>query len=421
MGNVYRSLTGVVQETLHRSKANFMVFAQKKGSDAADLNDATKELEKITVDRFGRLKEEVRDSQDVVTAESQRAQQVIQSLRTNMARLREMEDTDRRKDIASQRMAENFGTRIRDLQSAVEKKEEALKSQLSEVNDLKSKMDAQAKRITQLQEAMEHAKAEMASQAKRAGQIMASSNAKITTLEGELKETREIVREKDSTIKGFEQNHIAKIQDLESQLRTKEKDLADRNKEVNDLKSAVKLLTKGIKEGSSLFRQAEALASILPEDILADPQAENIGAADAGKQLQTAEEKPAASQFTAPIVIYKATAPRNISTVVVGKQLKRGGEKQVISRFQDVGIMSNVRDAARETVSRDAFDLIIHEFGDGTNLMRPIASRVVRDHVKALGESMEKFPKTRLTELFEALSGSDDNLKAGFRALLGEL
>lgn len=375
MGKVYRSLTGVVQETLHRSKTNSMVFAREKGSDAASLNDATEEFEKIIVDRMGRLKAAVRHSQAVVTDEVQHAEQVIQTLRTNIAvleaKLGEMEDTLRRKDVASQRMEESLSTKIRDLQSAVEKKEEALESQVSEVNDLKSKIDAQAKQVTQLEKAIQQAKAEAASETKRAEQMTASSNAKFTTLEAQLRETQEIVR--------------AKIQDLESQLRTKEKDLADRNKEINDLKSEVKLLTKGVEERSSLFKQAEALANIQAEDILADSQAQNTG------------------------------------TVVAGEQLKTGEEKLVTSRFQDVGVTSNVSHAARETVSRDAFDLIMREFGELSNVMGSIASLIVRDHVKALGESMEKFPKTRLTELLEALSGSDDKLKTGFRERLGEL
>jgi hypothetical protein len=112
---------------------------------------------------------------------------------------------------------------------------------------------------------------------------------------------------------------------------------------------------------------------------------------------------------------------QDTGTVVAGEQLKTGEEKLVTSRFQDVGVMSNVRNAARETVSRDAFDRIIGEFGELTNVMRPIASVIILDHVKALGESMEKFPKTRLTELLEALSGSDDKLKPGFRKPLGKL
>ncbi len=123
MGKVYRSLTGAVLETLHRSKTNSMIFAREKGSDAASLNDATEEFEKIIVDRIGRLKAAVRDSQAVVAGASQHAEQVIETLRTNIAvleaKLRETEDTVRRKDVASQRIEESLSTKIRDLQSAV--------------------------------------------------------------------------------------------------------------------------------------------------------------------------------------------------------------------------------------------------------------------------------------------------------------
>jgi hypothetical protein len=57
------------------------------------------------------------------------------------------------------------------------------------------------------------------------------------------------------------------------------------------------------------------------------------------------------------------------------------------------------------------------EFSKLTNVMGSIASLIVRDHVRALGESMEEFPQTRLTELLDSLSGqiTDDKLKADFR------
>jgi len=55
-------------------------------------------------------------------------------------------------------------------------------------------------------------------------------------------------------------------------------------------------------------------------------------------------------------------------------------------------------------------------------VLGPKASTVVRDHVAALGESMERFPKARVKELIEIVSQEipDDNLKIGFREVLGE-
>jgi hypothetical protein len=68
-------------------------------------------------------------------------------------------------------------------------------------------------------------------------------------------------------------------------------------------------------------------------------------------------------------------------------------------------------------VSRDALDRLIADFSELTNVIGSIASLIVRDHVRALGESMEEFPQRRLTELVESLSGqiADAKLKAKFR------
>ena len=65
-------------------------------------------------------------------------------------------------------------------------------------------------------------------------------------------------------------------------------------------------------------------------------------------------------------------------------------------------------------MSQDAFDRLIAEFSELTNVIGSIASLIVRDHVRALGESMEEFPQRRLKELLESLSGqiADDKLES---------
>ena len=65
MTKVYQSVRGVVQGTLHRRKPHLMVSARVKDSDSS-LNDGIQELEKILVDRIGRLKTAVSDDQAVV-------------------------------------------------------------------------------------------------------------------------------------------------------------------------------------------------------------------------------------------------------------------------------------------------------------------------------------------------------------------
>lgn len=355
MSKVYQSVRGVVQGTLYRRKPHLMVSARVKDKDGS-LNDAIEELEKIFVDGIGRLKAAVSDDQAVVASETQHAEQVIEGLKANIAvleaRLRETEDTVNRKDIASQKMEESLGTAIRDLQSVVKKKEEALESRDSEVNDLKSKIDVLAEQVTQSELAIQQAKGEAASKAQHAEQVIEGLKIEIATLHGQLRQTEQIVGGTDSTIKGLDQ---------------------DRNRQAINLQAEVAPQMNGMSDS-----KVEALVDI---------QTRAIGTVAAGEQLKTAEEQPTALHFSA------------------------------------AGVTPIVTEAVRETVSQDAFDRLMAEFGELTNVMPSIASLIVRDHVRALGESMEEFPRTRLPKLLESLSQevSDDELKADFCERFGKV
>ncbi len=256
-------------------------------------------------------------------------------------------------------------------------KEEVLESRDNEVNDLKSKIDGHAKQMAELELTVEGAKVEAAGQAERADHLAESFKAKVPALEGQLRDTEENVRKQESTIKGLEQNLTAKIQDFESQVRNKEELLAGRDAKINDLKSQLNLLTKGIGEMSSFFKQAEALAAA---------EGQGVGTAVLNESLKQREEKPATFQSKSPRV-----------TPIVP-------------------------DAPREIVSPDLFYRITGELTEVKGIVRPMASIIVRDHVLALGESMEKFPKTRLPELLESLSKeiTDEDLKIDFRKRLAQ-
>jgi len=155
-------------------------------------------------------------------------------------------------------------------------------------------------------------------------------------------------------------------------VRNKEELLAVREAEIKDLNSQLKLLTRGIKEMSSFFKQAEALSAIESQ----------VG-----------------------------------GRIVLEQPLNRGEEKTVAPRIKAPAVASKAKDAAREIVSPDFFQRMT---GELTQVVGPMASMIVRDHVVALGESMEKFPKARLTELVKVLSEEigDENLKIGFRERL---
>ncbi len=354
MSTGYESLKGIMQKTLQHSKSNPMAIARVKDSAASSLNKEIEELERIVVDKLGRLRGSVKEGETVVASENQHAEQVIESLRTEIAAQEAQLNAAREKELASQRMEQTLTVKIRDLQSDVKKKEEALESRAKEINDLKSKIDVLAKQITQLETAIQQAKAETGSEAKRVQQLAENSSAKIATLEAELRDREEIVRAKESTLKGLEQNLTAKIQDLESQVKNKDQ---------------LETLTNGIKGMSSFFKQAEALTAV---------EAQGDG------------------------------------TVVPGQPLKGEIEKPANSQFKSAEVTSNPAGAAQEAVSPGFFDTVTKEL---TEINGPLASMIISDHVTALGESIEKFPKTRVTELVKVLSKeiTDEKLKIGFR------
>jgi hypothetical protein len=57
-----------------------------------------------------------------------------------------------------------------------------------------------------------------------------------------------------------------------------------------------------------------------------------------------------------------------------------------------------------ETVSREVIQSITNELARIANIIAPLASLMVHQQAKALGESLEKFPKTRLQQLLEGLA-----------------
>ena len=347
--------------TLQRSMANSMAVARVKGSDALSLENEMEQLEKIVVDRLARLRAAVKEGEAVVAGESQHAEQVIEGLRTEIAAQEAQLNAARGKELASQKMEQTLTVKIRDLQNDVKKKEEALESRGKEVSDLKSQIDVVGKQITQLELAVQQAKAETGSEATRAQQLVESANAKVATLEAQLRDRETIISAKESTLKDLEQSLTAKIQALESLVENKEKVLADQDKQIKDLNSQLAALTNGIKGMSSFFKEAEILT----------------------------------------------------------QELKKQKEKSATAQFKSAEVTSNAADAAREAVSPGFFDSVTKELAE---INGPLASMIIRDQVTALGESIEKFPKKRVTELVKILSEeiTDEKVKSAFRKRITE-
>jgi len=377
MNGMYKSLKVRVQDSLQRGKTNSTPLPRVKSASALSLNDEMEELERIVADRIGRLKSAVKEGEALVADEAQQAKQLVESLKASNAvleaKLRETKEAVQRNDSSRQQLAESLTVKVQDLQNEVKKKEELLANLDKQINDLKSGIDAQLKQKSDLESTIEKVKQEAASHAKRAEQLAEISRIKISALESQLREKEELGRQSESTINGLEQKLTAKIQEFESLVRDKEEQLAGRDAEIRDLKSWLKLLTKNIGQMSSFFRQAEALVGIDGQDVSPAVPKEPVD----GKQ-----EKPVTVQSNVP------------------------------------NVMPIAPDASREIMSPDIFGYITGELVEVTGVMSPLALLIVRQHVAALGESMEKFPKTRLAELLDRLVTeiSDKKRQADFRA-----
>src|ERR1700730_16648458 len=84
MSRVYESLKETLQQ---RNKSNPIPLARIKGSSALTVNDEMEDLEKIVLDRIGRLKAAVKEGEAVVTGEVQHAEQLIETLREKITAL----------------------------------------------------------------------------------------------------------------------------------------------------------------------------------------------------------------------------------------------------------------------------------------------------------------------------------------------
>jgi hypothetical protein len=225
-------------------------------------------------------------------------------------------------------------------------------------------------RIGKLKVAVKESAALVASGAQHAEQVIDGLKTNIAALEAKLRETEEAVRGKDSTIKSLEQDNSAKIHELENQLKTKEKLLTNRSREVIDLKAQLEHLRNGIKEMSSFFKQSEVLGAMEGQD----------------------------------------------NSAVSGK----GESKTAGAQAKGKAMASPTPDAAQENVSPEFFEKLTLEL---TQTIGPMAPLIVRDHVKSLGETIEQFPKARVKELLETVSSEilDDKVKTGFRERIAQI
>src|SRR5215471_5672061 len=223
-------------------------------------------------------------------------------------------------------------------------------------------------RIGRFKAALKERETAVAGEARRVEQVIENLRAEIAMLENQLKEAEDTVRRKDIASQKIEERLTAEVHGLQDELKNNKETLERRDAEIKDLKSQLQLLTRGVKEMSSFFKQAEALAGAEL------PSGSSVVAKEPTNKV---EEKPAGTELKGTVVTSKETMPTNI------------------------------------------LDRVTHEL---TQIMGPMAPVIVRDKVASLGESMEKFPNSRVRELLVIISKEilNENAKARFHVCFRE-
>src|SRR5262245_58858407 len=204
----------------------------------------------VLAEQITRLELAIQQAKGEAASKAQHAEQVIEGLKANItaleAKLRETEDALHRKDVANRTKERRLDTEIRDLQSVVKQKEEAMESRDSEVNEMKCISDVRSEVISCDLLAIQQAKGEAASKAQHAEQVIEGLKANITALEAKLRETEDALHRKDVANQKMEESLSTEIRDLQSVVKQKEEALKSRDSEVNDLKSNRDVLAEQI-------------------------------------------------------------------------------------------------------------------------------------------------------------------------------
>jgi hypothetical protein len=441
MNGVYKSLKGKVQETLQLGKANAAPpEAGRNIPGDPNFREEIEHLEQAFIERVSKLREALAQSESSRVGQAQHSEQVASDLKANIAaleaKLRAAEESIRKKDSSRQQIEETLKARIQELLNENKKREEALAARLKESGDLKATLEAKEKTWRELESAVEKAKQEATNHCRRADNIAAASRAKIETLESDLRKQQDVTRQKDAMVLELEQKLAAKNQEHESLIRNKQEVIAARDAVIADLRAQLKLLTKGIGEMSSFFKQAQAFALVEGQEAAStggdtpppprEPRVEPRPAA-----MDTLPNGQHAAHPDAQRVIppESGNAPTSAASTVTAKPVQRPmapAEAKPNPEDKPVTLQGAVRNNSARPASRGdslsplVFERMAEELAEASGVMAPLAALIVREHVEGLGESMASFPKARLPELLESLSREllDEQRRSDFRRRL---
>ena len=371
--SLFKTLKVATQETSSREKINSVPLRPVNGSHTVSGHLETESVDSPPVDespiveRIGKLNSLLKAREAMFVEETEHAERLINDLKSDLgvlqAKLKKTQEIIATKNLSHEEREKTLTAEIQQLQSEIKTKDETLALRDQEMTGLLKQLDT-----------LELANGKMdetAREAKSAADRAENLEAKVRALESQLEQTEELARQKELTIEEL----AAKIKELESITNEKQKLLTARDAEISDLQSQLTDLTAGIAEMSSFLKQAARLSRMVDEQ-------------DAGRAVQN----------------------------------NRATFREIATTSAYAKVPSVLPEAAGETIPPEILQSIISELANLANVVVNVASVLVRQHAKDLGESIEKFPTKRLPELFESLATelADEQRQVDFRWRLAQ-
>jgi hypothetical protein len=424
VNGVYKSLKGKVQDTLQMGKTSAEPLAREQLGDEAGLSQQFDDLEKAVSGGLVKLKEALKGTEAKRAEETRQARQVTGELKATIAtleaKLRDMDETIRKKDSSRQQIEETLKARVQELLNDTKGKDEGLAARAKEMNELKARLEAKTKEAGELAAACDKAKLEAATHAKQAQDLAVASRTQIEALQSQLKDRDALARRKDAVVRELEEKLASQKAEYEKLTIQHQELLAGRDATISDLKSQLRLLTKGIGEMSSFFKQAQAFTVV---------ERSEPGAIPGGRGSFAANDKPSSgTREAAP----QPTQARNGAATNTGSVAREPvAEQQAAAAKPQAGapeINKTIKQTSGaplrddEVLSPEVLERVAEELAEVAGVMAPLANLILREHVESLGETMERFPKARVPDLLDSVANEllDEKRQAVFRKRLAQ-
>jgi len=274
-----------------------------------------------------------------------------------------------------------------------------------------------AEKFDGLKVALQQTQEMVGNESQRVEQVMTAQREELAKLKSQLADAAEKFRRKESASDAMEQSLNAQIDALQKGLREKEESLQSRENQINDLKLNLDTLVTHMRESESSIRQAQeqAAAELKRSQELNENFNQRIAALETDKQTLLAARDREIGGLKSQLQLLTSWVKdmpafikqREAITPVVEHQ---NGADTVNHQYTN----GAVEKPPVDTVPPIFFELIAQELASVKGAM---SSTIVRDRVAALGESLEKFPRSRLPALLEVLSEEivNRNAKIAFR------